>query len=156
MEDKAEFLFGSPYEKEIEQLYARYAMGDPLEIIAADAGKSVKELMAQLRRMPEKYEETEKARAMFTGTRLRRTLSLMDAHNLQVMEDLRTGRLMSEEKVEAQKHIAKLANGIFTRLQLHEGKATEILKIEDKRMTIPELKDYIQKIEEAGDGICRE
>ena len=32
----------------------------------------------------------------------------------------------------------------------------EVAQPEDKRMTIPELKEWIKKIEDAGDGINRE
>ena len=146
-------LFGSDDQKTMAHIYARYAMGDPCSVIAKDFGVDVSTVVRKMRTMPEKYEETKKARECFLNIRLRRSLSLIDGWNLRQLEKLIEGQLTGSDTI---KELGKLAKDIFNRLQLQEGKATEILKVEDKRMTIDELKAKIQKIEEAGDGISRE
>lgn len=145
--------FGGDEQKSLANIYARYAMGDPCSVIAADIGCCVSEVTRRMRTVPEKYEETKKARECFLNIRLRRSLSLIDAWNLRQLEKLIEGQVASSETI---KELGKLAKDIFHRLQLQEGKATEILKVEDKRMTFEELKAHVEKVEAAGDGINRE
>ncbi len=146
--------FGDPKEKGVQFIYSRYAMGDPVSVIAADLNCSPESVVRMMQMQPEKYEDTKKQRECFLNIRLRRSLSLVDAYNLRQLELLIEG--IMPPSAEVIKELGKLAKDIFNRLQLQEGKATEIVKIEDKRLTIPEMKAKIQRIEAAGDGINRE
>lgn len=147
-------IFGDKEQSSLACVYARYAMGDPCSVIATDLGCTEADVTRKMRVMPEKYDETKKARECFLNIRLRRSLSLVDAWNLRQLEDLIEGRLSVTSDVV--KELGKIAKDIFNRLQLQEGKATEILKVEDKRMTIPELEAKIKRVKEAGDGISRD
>lgn len=147
-------LFGDKKQDNIEFIYSRYAMGDPVSLIAADLGIAESEVRRKMRTQPDKYEDTKKQRECFLNIRLRRSLSLVDAWNLRQLELLIEG--VKPPTAEVVKELGRIAKDIFNRLQLQEGKATEIVKVEDKRLTIDEMKAKIKKIEAAGDGINKE
>jgi hypothetical protein len=147
-------IFGDAKQNTLAEIYSRYAMGDPVSVIAADLGCPEVTVRRMMRTRPDDYEETKKLRECFLHIRLRRSLSIIDAINLRNLEALLEGR--SKLSADAIKELCKLSKDIFNRLQLQEGKATEIVSVEDKRMTIPEMEAKIKKIKAAGDGINRE
>ncbi len=79
IEEQNMLLFGNSEEKELHFIYARYAMGDPVSMIAADLGISEAKVRTRMSTQPERYEEIKKQREAFTGIRLQRSLSLVDA-----------------------------------------------------------------------------
>ena len=150
-EEQNMLLFGSSDDMELHFIYARYAMGDPVSLIAADLGCSESQIHAKMRKRPEQYEETKKQREAFTGLRLQRSLSLVDAHNLRILEDITEGRI--EPSHELMKELNRWSKDVAHRLQLHEGKATEITG-SDEKLTRKQVMEILKEQEEAGDGLC--
>jgi hypothetical protein len=147
------FLFGDAAENKAHQVYARYAMGDPVSVIAADLKISPSEVYRRMRKIPDQYEETKKMREAFLGLRLRRSLSLIDAHNLKLLEGITEGTLTLTG--DQMKDLTRWAKDVAHRLQLHEGKATEITGT-DEKLTREQVKAILKEQEDAGDGLCTE
>ena len=137
-----------------EWVYARYSMGDQLEVIAADCGKTVNQILVLMREVPALYEQTKKAREAFSGLTLKRSQSIIDAYNLRKLEALNSGKLDLEESADSIKELGKLVKDIANRVRLHEGKATAIVRVDDEELTMEGLKEKIRKIEAAGDGLA--
>ena len=135
-----------------EWVYARYAMGDQLEIIAADCGKTEKQILELMREIPKLYEETIEAREAYSNLTVKRSLSICDAYNLRTLERLNSGELdLEPEKI---KEIGKLVKDLANRVRLSEGKATTVVRVDDEELTLEGLKEKIRKIEAAGDGLA--
>lgn len=135
-----------------EWIYARYAMGDQLEVIAQDCGITKAKVLELMREMPEAYEETIKAREAFSGLTVKRSLSIADAYNLRMLEKLNDGTL--EPTPDLVKEMSKLVKELANRVRLHEGKATAIVRVDDEELTLEGLKEKIKKVEAAGDGLA--
>lgn len=150
--EKVLFLFGSKDDQEHEKIYARFAMGDPVSVIAADLGVSESIVYKRMRKYPDLYEETKKAREAFIGLRLQRSVSLIDAHNLRILEDITEGRINPTQ--EQMKELNRWSKDLSTRLQLHEGKATAIIRTDDKKLSREEALKILEEQKEAGDGLC--
>lgn len=133
-------------------IYARYAMGDQLEVIAADCGKSEAQVLTLMREMPEEYETTIKAREAFSGLTLKRSQSIIDAYNLRLLEDLNSGKLVAT--TETIKELGKLVKEIANRVRLHEGKATAHIRVDDVELSLEEYKRRLDEVEDAGDALC--
>lgn len=147
------FLFGNKAAKEAHEVYARYAMGDPVSVIATDLGISTSTVYQMMGKMPDQYETTKKAREDFLGLRLQRSLSLIDAHNLRTLEQITEGTL--KPTIEQTKELTRWAKDVAHRLQLHEGKATEISGT-DEQLTREQVLKILKEQEDAGDGLCTE
>lgn len=137
-------------------IYARYAMGDPVSVIAAATNKSPAQVLAIMRERPKEYEQTKQLREHFMGLRINRSLSLIDAYNLRVLEALTEGHLSASLTGDVVKKLGRIAKSLAHRHQLHEGKATEIVQSLDKVMTMDEMKDRMKEMENAGDAIPTE
>ena len=135
-------------------IYCRYAMGDPVSVIAADAEMSEAKVLEMMRELPKEHEQTKKLREAFLGLRIQRSLSLVDAHNLRVLEALTEGTLEEVCKPEVIKELGKLAKDLANRVRLHEGKATEIIRLDDEELSVDDLKKRIAEMEDAGDAIA--
>ena len=135
-------------------IYCRYAMGDPVSVIASESNMSEMKVLEIMREEPKEHEQTKKLREAFLGLRIRRSLSLVDAHNLRVLEALTDGALEDGCKPDVIKELGKLAKDLATRVQLHEGKATAIVRVDDEELTIDELKQRLREMEAAGDAVA--
>lgn len=135
-------------------IYCRYAMGDPVSVIASESDMSEAKVLEIMREYPNEYEQTKKLREAFLGLRIQRSLSLVDAHNLRVLEALTEGTLEEGCKPEVIKELGKLAKDLANRVQLHEGKATQIIRVDDEELSVDDLKKRLAEMEAAGDAIA--
>jgi hypothetical protein len=147
-------FFGSGDDNTHAWIYSRYAMGDPVSVIASETGLSEAKVLGIMRELPDEYEQTKKLREAFLGLRLKRSLSLVDAHNLRVLEALTEGLLVDACKPEVIKELSKLAKTLADRVRLNEGKATQIIRIDDEELSLDDLKIRMAEMEEAGDGLA--
>ena len=154
MDESCQLTFGEAKDHaKREWIYARYAAGDHLGTIAADAGLSANQVYDIMKSCPENYETTKMRREQFTGLRLIRSQSLLDAWNLRMLED------MDNEKVTVTpdiiKELVKLNKDLAHRVQLYEGKATEIVDMQTREKPLPleEMERRIAAAKAAGDGI---
>ena len=146
-------LYGGGKDGKAEEIYARYAMGDPISKIAEDAGVSISSLYTIMQRKPDAYESSKQAREDYLRLRVRRSLCLLDAYNLRLLEDLTEGKL--DPDANTMKHLATLVKDLAHRDQLYQGKATEIIR-DDRVLSIEELEERIQAVKNAGDGLAIE
>jgi len=131
-------------------IYARYACGDSINVIAHDAELSVHQVYEIMKSCPAEYEETKKRREQFTGLRLVRSLSLIDAWNLKKLEEL-DNEVMTPDTI---KELSKLCKDLAHRVNLYEGKATEIIKSQrSDTITLEEAEARIAEAKAAGTGI---
>lgn len=143
-------LFGETKDSLVEHVYARYAMGDPISVIASDLKVSEHTVFQMMRKIPDKYEETKQAREAFLGLRLRRSLSLVDAHNLRLMEGITEDRITPT--AEQMKDLTRWAKDVAIRLALHEGKPTASVKF-DTRESLEDIEAWLTKVRAAGNGL---
>jgi len=162
MTDEQYLTFGADRENDRAAAYARYAMGDPVSVIASDMNKSESAILAMMRERPEEYEETKKKREDFTGVRVNRSLSLVDATRLRLLEILAEEKDLKNELRDKDSVVSKLLNklgewekSLSHRHQLYQGKATDIVKHEEVR-TIEDVEQKIKEIKDAGDGLAVE
>ena len=149
-------LFGEKSKKGLrEWIYARYACGDPVSVIAAEEGISTNEVYLLMKSCPDDYEKTKVQREQFNGVRIVRSLSLVDAHNLRVLEGLLDKTISEIVLSEAFREIAKIGKDLAHRVNLFEGKATEIVEQQtrEKPMPLDEMERRIAEAKNAGDGI---
>lgn len=153
MVDSGELLFGETKDHgKAAWIYARYAAGDHVGTIAADAGLSIQQVYEIMKTCPDDYEKTKQRREQFCGLRLIRSLSLIDAHNLKILEELDNEKL--EVTADTVKELSKLCKDLAHRVQLYEGKATEIIKSKrDDIITLEEAEARIAEARAAGTGL---
>jgi len=150
--DKEQLLFGDKRDTERNLIYARYASGDPVSIIAADTGMTEEEVYAIMRSCPAENEKVKQRREQFTGLRTRRSLNLLDAYNLRMLEELIEGKL--DLTSEIMKELTKLSKVLAHRVQLLDGKATNIIdQRNNEAMSLEAMKQKIAEAEAAGTGI---
>lgn len=126
-----------------EAIYARYAMGDFIDVIAADADRSVPAVYNLMREKPADYERSKQAREAFSNLRVQRASSVADGRLLKKLE---AGTLNATELIRA-------ADSLATRVRLIEGKATEIVG-EEAPKTLEDLEVRMKEIRDAGDGLA--
>jgi len=145
-------LYGDVSDKlaQLQHVYAMYAMGDPVSVIAKSLGKTEPEVHRMMKTRPDDYEATKQAREAFIGVRLQRSVSLVDAMNLKKLEDWREGR--SSPTIDELKAIDKWIKHASDRLALHEGKPTSAVKV-DVSETLEEIEAWTKKVRAAGNGI---
>lgn len=135
-------------------IYCRYAMGDPVSVIASEAGMSEQVVLEIMRELPKEHEQTKKLREAFMGLRVQRSLSLVDAHNLRVLEALTEGTIDEACKPDVVKELSKMVKTLAERVRLHEGKATQIIRTIDEELSVDDLKQRLTEMEAAGDGLA--
>jgi len=153
MEDKDftdYLLYGDEKEAKVQHVYARYAMGDPVSVIAANLGIKESEVLLMMRTRPDEYEQTKLAREAFIGVRLQRSVSLVDAMNLRLLEDITENRVTPTD--DQMKAISRWIKHASERLALHEGKPTSSVKL-DVSETLEEIEAWTKKVRAAGNGI---
>lgn len=153
IKESEQLLFGSKKDTDRLWIYSRYAAGDPISIIAADARLSLAQVYDLMRECPDDYEKTKKQREQFSGLRVGRSLSLVDAYNLRLLE-----KFTEDETVvtaEMIKELAKLCKELAHRNQLYEGKATEIVdsRFSTKTLSVEEAESRLAEAKAAGTGI---
>lgn len=155
MADETEnrLLFGGK-ENTRAWIYCRYAMGDPVSVIASESKMSEIKVLQIMREIPQEHEKTKKLREAFLGLRIQRSLSLVDAHNLRILEALTEGKIVDVCKPEVIKELCKMAKDLANRVQLFEGKATQIIHVDDEELSLEEYKRRLDEVEAAGDAIC--
>jgi DNA-binding Lrp family transcriptional regulator len=136
-------------------IYCRYAMGDPVSVIASEADMSEAKVLEIMRELPKEHEQTKKLREAFMGLRVQRSLSLVDAHNLRVLEALAEGTIDEGCKPEVIKELGKMAKCLADRVRLYEGKATQIIRVDDEELSVDDLKARLTELEAAGDGLAK-
>ena len=133
-----------------EWIYARYACGDHIGTIAHDAQISPEQVYNIMKSCPDDYEKTKIRREQFCGLRLIRSVSLIDAWNLKMLERLD----VEEVSAETIKELSKLCKDLAHRVQLYEGKATEIIKSQyGDAITIEEALRRIVEAKAAGTAL---
>ena len=162
-ETSEELSFGQEEDHgERRWIYARYAAGDHIGTIASDANKSVTQIYEIMKSCPDDYEKTKVRREQFTGLRLNRSQSLLDAWNLRQLEKLdKDGHDLTLDQI---KELVKLNKNLAHRIQLHEGKATAIINdisanktmsIEELEIKLIKLVKFPERIEDIQLELCR-
>lgn len=111
---------------------AQYEEGRPVSQMAAEMGKGIEFVYAQLRKMPEKYEDIKRIREERYNLTLRRVRGLADKITLEYLEILdeklhRKGISdLEKEKLYAQiDQVQKIGKQYAERVLLAEGKNTQ-------------------------------
>jgi len=153
MNESCQLIFGETKDHgKREWIYARYACGDHIGTIASDSGLSIQQVYDIMKSCPDDYEKTKTQREQFCGLRLIRSLSLLDAYNLRLLEDLTEEKLIATP--DTIRELSKLCKDLAHRVQLYEGKATEIIKSKrDDAITLEEAEARIAEAKAAGTGL---
>ena len=154
--DNDSLLFGDQNKQGLrEWIYARYACGDPVSVIAKEEAISIQKVYAIMNSCPEDYEDTKVKREQFNGLRIVRSLALVDAHYLRVLEAMLDDNVSTLIKSEAFKELSKLSRNLALRVQLYEGKATEIIEQQtrEKPMPLEEMRQRLEDAESVGTGL---
>ena len=151
MDESCQLTFGEAGDScKREWIYARYACGDHIGTIAHDALMSPEHVYNIMKSCPDDYEKTKVRREQFCGLRLIRSLALMDAWNLKKLEELDNGEVAPENI----KGLLGLCKDLAHRVQLYEGKATEIIKSQrSDAITLEEAEARIAEAVAAGTGL---
>jgi len=155
MSKKTQLTFGKRDEKHKrnEWIYARYACGDSVKDIARDAGITPKRVYEIMKSCPENYEETKARREQYCGLRLMRALSLIDSQILRFVEDA-SQKEFEELDPRTQRELRLLIGDLSHRVQLHEGKATQIIQSQfSDSITLDEAEKRIADAKAAGMGL---
>ena len=145
-------MFGPGPNNDRAYAYSRYAVGDPLSEIAKDSGLSIQDVLALMRQRPSEFAETKQMREDFERLRVQRSLSIIDDHNLGVLEGIQAGTVVVDKDL--RKELTKMAKDLAHRHALNEGKATAHMKITDELLTDEEVRDRLKAQDEAGHGLA--
>jgi hypothetical protein len=123
---------------DLQWIYAQYEEGRPVSEMAAEIGKAENYIYAQMRRLPEKYEDIKRVREERYNLKLRRIQGLADKITLEYLERLdaqiNDPKTTDEEKDKLYAEIdkvQKIAKQYSDRVLLAEGKNTQNVGVQN-------------------------
>ena len=122
-------------------ILAQYELGRSVTEIAAEMDKTEGYIYAQMRRVPEKYEDIKNIREEQHNRRLRRVCGLADEQVMGYLEDVSKDTERRDAEIDK---INRIAKEYAHRVQLADGKLTENIGVNSKPFNVTVTKTYIK------------
>ena len=122
-------------------ILAQYELGRSVTEIAAEMDKTEGYIYAQMRRVPEKYEDVKLIREEQHNRRLRRVCGLADEQVMGYLEDVSKDTERRDAEIDK---INRIAKEYSHRVQLADGKLTENIGVNAKPFNVTVTKTYIK------------